>query len=393
MKSKLCWISFIPFAVAAIVIKVFQNYSIAFNNNANLASYAVVCAVLVMFLINIIFVALDRKTSPAYLLSSNIPVAIFAVLAAALIASKSALTIILDLQNHTYTLFTLALTVFGMLTSICLVTIAFAHIQGRNFFPRMGVLFLSMPIWGGLMLISEFLSNRTVSVYSVNPINLFCYAFAMIYLFKLAMIIATVDGKNPVKSMFLYGFPLAGLGLASGVDTIISIINNGLDYSENVISFAFFALALYIIFFNIEITRKCLTKDEQILQFDLEDFDEEQRAYGANQDNTVVISETGTNDYDYDYSKTVADNEIYVATPDNKDKDNSEFDYSSNSDADDFVIAPDIKENDAIYIEKDKAVNFERGVVSQNSQKKDEETDYDEEHLEKINRLIEDINR
>ncbi|MCH5303454.1 MAG: hypothetical protein J1E41_01200 [Ruminococcus sp.] len=367
MKSKLCWISFIPFAILAVVIEVLQNNSILFSKDSNLAPYLVVGAVLVILLINIIFVAIDKKSSPVYLLSMNIPAAAFATLAAALVASKSALIMILDLQNHTYTLFTLALSVFGILTSICLVIIALAHIQGRNFFPRMGVLFLSMPVWAGLMLISEFLSNRTVSVSSVNPINLFCYAFTMIFLFKLAMLIATVDGKNPVKSMYLYGLPLAGLGLAVGVNTIFSIIYDGFDYSENIISFAFFAFALYVISFNIELSKNSYSNEEQLLEYDLDDFDNNQ-SITAIQDNFVVMSERQTDDYDYDYSS--------VAGAD-----------------DDFVVAPDIKEDDVIYIEKNKAESFEEGVVGRKSKSEKLEIEDSEEQSEmnKIDKIIEDI--
>ena len=397
MKSKLSWIPFIPLTLVAVAAVVMQYLGIVFSPEENIAYYVALSAVLLMFVINIVFTALDKETSPAYILNRNVPAAVFAILTAAMIASKSALTLILSLQNRTFSAFVLALTVFGMLTAICFVIIALSHMQGRNFLPRMGILFLSMPVWGGLVLINEFLANRTVSVYALNPLKLFGYAFAMIYLFKLSMVIATVKGKNPVKSMFLYGFPLAAIGICYGVYNIMTIITNGIDYSENVIAFAYFSLSVYVILFNAEITKNCFTKEEQILKYDLDDFDEEQRVYGAFQDNTVVAPETQTGDYDYDYSKVTGDAETYVTAADENYTDDYDYDYNygGTNESDDLVVAPDVEvEDDAIYVEKDKVESFEEQVVESNQEAAAsvEEVEVSEIDQERIDKLIEDIN-
>lgn len=405
MKTKLCWLSFIPLSLVAIVIMTVNAVNEIFVVKGDAPDhyfpehYYAAGIVLLMFIINIVFVAMDKKTSTAYILRKNIPAAIFAILASAMITSKSALNLILSLQNKTYSLFTLAVSVFGFLTAICLVIIALAHLQGRNFLPAMGALFLSMPIWGGLVLISEFLNNRTVSTYYVNPLKLLCYAFAMIFLFKLGMVIATVKGKNPVKSMFLYGMPLAAIGLIVGICNIVSIIGEGIDYSENVIAFAFMSLGLYIIVFLVEISKYGLTKDEQILKYDLDDFDEEQRVYGAFQDNTVVAPEEQTGDYDYDYSMTTEEAENYVTAADDEYTDDYDYDYSygdsDKNDADDLVVAPDVEvEDDAIYVEKDKVDTFEEGVVDSQIENKEinKEVELSEQDKKKVDDLFDDIN-
>lgn len=113
MKSKLCWISFIPLTIAAVLIKVLQMFNICFSADDTTASYLSIGAILLMFVINIIFIAVDKKTSPAYILRKNIPAAIFAILAAAMFTSKSALNLILSIQNNTYSIFTLMVSVFG----------------------------------------------------------------------------------------------------------------------------------------------------------------------------------------------------------------------------------------------------------------------------------------
>ena len=398
MKSKLCWATFIPVTLIVIALKAMESLNVFASLPAKTLSYLALGLVLIMFIINIIFVALDRKTSPAYLLTRNIPAALFLLISAALITSKSALTIIIDIQNNSFDIMSLALTLLGMFTAICLVVISLAHIQGRNFLPRMGAFLLAMPVWAGLVLVNEFLDNRKLSLADVDEFRLFALAFVMIFLFKLSMIIATVDGRNPVKAMYLYGLPMATLGLAIGVVNIIDIIVNGLDYSENVFAFALSSLGIYALFFLYEITKLSRTNSEQFIKFDLDDFDEEQRAYGAHQDNYVVAPDEQTGDYDYDYSTASEEVEDYVATPDENYTSDYDYSYSVGRDKDDFVVAPETEEgDDAIYVDKDVVGDFEEGVLGARTQSvespvNEKETDYDEEQMAKINKLIEDIN-
>ncbi|MCH5298694.1 MAG: hypothetical protein J1E96_02915 [Ruminococcus sp.] len=290
------------------------------------------------------------------------------MLAAALAASKSSLNAILNLQSGAVDFFVLVVSLFGMLTAVSLVVIALSHIQGRNFLPNMSYFFLVMPVWGGLMLISEFLGNRIVSVNSIDPLMIFVCSFMMIYLFKLSMVITTVDGKNPVKSLFLYGFPLAGLGLTIGAKGICSIIINGFDYSENITQLLFLAIALYVIFVNIELTRFMRTKEEQIIKFDLDEYGESESlygGYGTNGDDFVVKSDNITDDYDYSFAG--AEVETFVKAPEIIDTDSLVYgrdveDYP----IDDFVVAPDEVDDGAIYIKKEDAESFEGGISINN---------------------------
>ena len=80
MKSKLCLIPFIPLTVAAAAVMVMQKFSIVFTQDTTLPSYIAVGLVLLMFAVNIVFTALDKETSPMYLLNRNIPSAVFSVL-------------------------------------------------------------------------------------------------------------------------------------------------------------------------------------------------------------------------------------------------------------------------------------------------------------------------
>ena len=159
------------------------------------------------------------------------------------------------------------------------------------------------------------------------------------------------------------------------------------------------SLGLYIIVFLVEISKYGLTKDEQILKYDLDDFDEEQRVYGAFQDNTVVAPEEQTGDYDYDYSMTTEEAENYVTAADDEYTDDYDYDYSygdsDKNDADDLVVAPDVEvEDDAIYVEKDKVDTFEEGVVDSQIENKEinKEVELSEQDKKKVDDLFDDIN-
>lgn len=405
MKSKLSWVTFIPVTLISVVFTIIDAFNVLPSFPAKFFSYSSLGLVMLMFVINIVFVATDKETSPAYLLTRNIPASVFALLAAALITSKSALTTILDIQNGKFDFMSLALTLFGAGTAICLVVISLAHIQGRNFLPRMGAFLLIMPVWAGLVLVNEFLENRKVSLADVDEIKLFALAFAMIFLFKLSMIIATVDGRNPVKAMYLYGLPLASLGIIIGVEAVISIIKSGIDYSENVYSFAFFFLGIYALCLIYEITKLSRTKSEQVIKFDLDDFDEEQRVYGAHQDNYVAAPEEQTGDYDYDYTSASEESEFYVTEKDGNYTSDYDYDYNyggygGDSDQDDLVAPPEPaneEDDDVIYVDSGVVDEFEDKVLGARTQDvdsplNDEEAEYDDEQMAKIDKLIEDIN-
>ncbi|MBR2108402.1 MAG: hypothetical protein IJ932_00420 [Ruminococcus sp.] len=404
MKSKLCWATFIPVTLIAIILKALESFSVIPSLPGKMLSYTALGLILLTFIINIIFVASDKETSPAYLLSRNVPAAVFLLISAAMITSKSALTIILALQNNKFDFLILAMTLLGIVTAVCLVVISLAHIQGRNFLPRMGAFLLVMPVWAGLVLVYEFLENRKVSVADVDEFKLFALAFMMIFLFKLSMIISTVDGRNPVKAMFLYGLPMASLCLSIGAVNVFDIIKNGIDYSENVFGFALCALGIYAVLFIREITSLMRTKSEQVIKFDLDDFDEQQRVYGAYQDNYVATPDEQTGDYDYDYTSASEESEVYVTEKDKHYTSDYDYDYSyggygGNSDQDDLVAPPEAptEDDDVIYVDSDVVDDFEEKVLHSSvrdveSPVNDKETEYDDEQMAKIDKLIEDIN-
>lgn len=386
--SKLTLITALPVCVFTILVKVLQSFGIQFPFDDYIVSYGVVSVILAMFVINIIFIATDKKTSPVHILNRNIPAALFALLSSVFITAYSVLAIIQILQAGAINFVAIVTAGFGVLSAIGFVIVALAHFQGRNYMPRMGAYLLVLPCWACLMLISEFLNNRQKSALSIDPIKLFTFLFAMIFLYMISMVIATIDGKNPVKACFLYGLPMVVCGVGYGVSVIISVFVNGLDFSENSLGFAFFAISLYALSVIGELTAKLKTTDEQIAVFDAGDIDENNRMYGAEGDD-LLIPEENTGDYEYDYGSATVEAEDFVTELDYNYLEEKDKPISAPSDKEDYIVATgnDTDENDdAIYISKDKAESFESGIL---------ERQYEElskEQSKRIDDLIAEIN-
>lgn len=400
MRIKLSWITFIPVALVVLVVKTLQAFNVELPIDNIYLSYLTVGLVLVMFLVNIIFCITDKKTSSVYILSNNIMASVFALLTATFLTSKSVLIIITEFQTSSIGAIKLITAIIGIFAAIGFVLIALSHFQGRNFMPRLGTYFLFMPAWACLMLICEFLDNRTVSIMTIDPIRLFVFAFAMIFLFKSSMVISTVEGKNPVKSCYLYGFPLIALGFGFGAKTIVEIFTKGFDYSENSLGFAIIALSLYSLSLVIEITKFSKTNDEQIIKFDIGDIDENHRIYGADDDRYIVTADSDSDDYDYDLATDEVND--YV----------TEFDYNyfvekeqESGPSDDFIViseAVDNEDDEAIYVAKEAAENFETNITGSaeytgiSSKKAVTDTATEEESeeavLKEIDKIISDIN-
>lgn len=386
--SKLTWITALPVFVFTILVKVLQSLGVQLPFDDYIVSYGVVAVILAMFVINIIFIATDRKTSPVHILNRNIPAALFALLSSVFVTAYSVLAIIQILQAGAINFVAIVTAGFGVLSAIGFVIVTLAHFQGRNYMPRMGAYLLVLPCWSCLMLISEFLNNRQKSALTIDPIKLFTFLFAMIFLYMVSMVIATIDGKNPVKACFLYGLPMAVCGIGYGVSVITGVFVNGLDFSENSLGFAFFAISLYALSVIVEFTAKLKTTDEQIAVFDAGNIDENNRMYGAEGDD-LLIPEENTGDYDYDYGSATVEAEDFVTELDYNYLEEKDKPINAPSDEEDYIVATesDTDENDdAIYISKDKAESFESGILERQYE------EMSEEQSKRIDDLIAEIN-
>jgi hypothetical protein len=227
------------------------------------------------------------------------------------------------MQHSDYNLLKLMIAGFGLFASVAMVSISLAHVQGRNYMPKVGIFFIFIPIWLCLSITSAFLESRTHSIAEIDPVINMVQIFAMIFLLNLPMVIAVIEGKNAVKSCFVYGFPVAILGILEGINTVQSVIITGFDYSENVFGMAFFFMGIYALLLNIELTKRCKTVDEQELIFDMDDSEGYDGYYGETAEEFAVSERDDSTDdyfygyvYGYAYGPSKEELEGYVMEPD-----------------------------------------------------------------------------
>lgn len=369
MKVKLSWFSFIPAIVLITVIKILELAGVTQLFDAISAPYMSVIVVVLSFIANLIFSLIDKETSPVYIIKRNLPVGIFALLSAACIASKSFLSIIQSFQYFTYDILALVTSGVGIVAAISFVILSLAHIQGKNYMPRIGMIFLSIPVWFCFVLIKTFLESRTVSAVDIDPVYNFALIFAMVLFLNVPMVISIIDGKNAVKGCFVYGLPMAVLGLISGINTIVNIIAGGLDYSENIVGFAFLCIGLYILLFNYELTKNMKSVNEQDVCFDADEFADFEELYGTTKEEVVVSDENYDGDYLYGYEYGTTDIEDDFVTAKDDDYINHDYDYGEIVLDDVLVKAEEDpaeigEDKDAIFISKEAAEFFEHNILT-----------------------------
>jgi len=411
MKVKLSWFSFLPAVVLVVLIKILELAGVSQLFGVISAPYMAVIVVALSFGVNLLFSVLDKETSPVYIMNKNTTAGVFAMLTAACVASKSFLNLIFTMYNSTYDLLTIVTSGVGIAAAIAFVIIALAHVQGKNYMPRLGLFFLSIPTWLCLVLIKTFLESRTVSAVDIDPVYNFSLIFAMLLFLNLPMVISIIDGKNAVKGCFVYGLPMTLLGLLSGINTIENIIAGGLDYSENIVGFAFLFMGIYILLFDYELTKKVKSVKQFEFSFDADEIVDYSEFYGMTKED-VVVSDTeyeGDYDYLYGYEYGEADVEDDFVTAKDEEYENHDYDYGEVV-LDDVLVkaeedpAEEDESQGAIYISKDAAEVFEHNILGTEAEAESEDdsiinkpptidrTKRDEsDTMDKVDRLLAEI--
>lgn len=358
MVTKISWFIYIPAVLIAIVAGVLHGLGIQLPFLGVSYPYLVILVALVVFVISFILAVCDRKISSVYIIKRNIPVAIFSVLTATFVASKSVLTLVQMFANyHDNDYLKYFIAIFGIFTSVSLVLVALAHFQGNNYKPQVAITCLSMPLWTCLLLVSDFMGGRKLSIHEIDPTNIFLFAFIMMYFLNLSMLLATVEGKKPTKNCFIYGWPSSVLSAYYGVNTIFNLINYSFDYSNQVLGFAFIALAVYIVLFNIELTFNVKSIQEQTVLFDIENDElDDVVPLGTVSDDFII---PGNDVVDYE-NQTAVDYNDFITTVTKSD----EEDIVEVVERDDIVTSvTNYSDNEAIYVSKYFAEEFENNLI------------------------------
>jgi len=420
MASKLSWIAFAPFTLAAFAVKVVQllflDESGTFMGITNLQlSYIALACVLAIFLLGVIFCLCDKKTAPVYVLDKNIFAGIFGLLTSALLACDGANRAFNMIRMMTFGFVEVADVVFTILCAIVFVVIGLNHFVGNGGVRGMALFYLIPSLWGAVRLVSCFLQFTTVSVVVTDVTILGCYIFATLFLFNYAMIVALIKGKNPVKSTLLYGLPAVTVLLSYSAYEIANAVMFGANFKffRNIEAFELLLLGLYIFVVLIEVSAKVRRKDEIVYvegQADDEEYDD---VSSPDSDIMEALNNSVTNGNSpdkpvsvnadlYDKEHLSVDDQLLIdvvqtsiaeGDSEQDDDETSDFIYGTVPDDDDFILPVDSKVDDGIEITDniDDYITKEEATFDDNAEETKEETV--DSKMDRIDKLILEISQ
>lgn len=266
MKSKLSWIPFIPIVFAAVFLRVYQVLFVdsgvdkGFLNSGAISLIFVGSIILLVILLAVLCAA-DKKTSPVYRTGRNVFAGIFAMLSGVLLLTD-AFMLFKGMADSGNALSAFINGVFTVLGGVMIFVMGLSSLTGKNLTKKVQFLMLLPAIWSAARLIITFLSYTTISVNAKDMSDLVYMVFTTLFLFNASMVYIGLKSKNPVKACFLYGLPAVVVVFAYTGAWVSSTIHNGqpVHFFSNIEMFEYLALALYIIFFLVELTARAEEK-------------------------------------------------------------------------------------------------------------------------------------
>lgn len=264
MKIKLMWLPFIPLLAAGVLLKVYQalfdpkgaDVGLAHGGAVTIGFAAIIIAA---FVITGIISYMDKRTSALYEIKRNPLAGGFAIASGALMFVDSANTLMSGLTA--VNMIDAAMTVVG---AVALILMGISSFSGSNRTKSAAWLMLMPVIWGVVRTFVTFVSDTTVASESRDMMDIVFMVLGTFFLFNCGMVYVNVSGKNAVKGCFLYGMPfiLTSFGYTLS-HTIYQIRTGSFDFMENIRTLEFFAIALYALFFLIELTKNASQRSKE----------------------------------------------------------------------------------------------------------------------------------
>ncbi len=271
MTSKLSWIAFVPFTLAAIAIKVVQLFFIGSDGtfmgfNSLMLSYLTIACALAVLLFAVIFCLIDKKTASVYPINKNIAAGIVGLFLAVALACDGANRAFIAVRTFSADFFEIADIVLTIACAIVFVVLGLNHFVGNGGVRGLAVFYLIPALFSAFRLVVCFLGYTTVSITVTDVSVLVCYIFTTLFLFNYAMIVALMQGKSPVRSAFIYGMPAALMLLSYGGYALgAAVLSQGIvgfSLFSNLESIELLLLGIYILSFVIEMSICVRRKDE-----------------------------------------------------------------------------------------------------------------------------------
>ncbi len=419
MTSKLSWIAFIPFTLAAMAIKVIQVFFLPEGgtflgfNNLMLSYLAVACAILVL-LFAVIFCLIDKKTAPVYIINRNIASGIVGILLAVVLACDGADKAFNIVRSMNYEFFPIADALLTVLCAIVFVVMGLNHFVGNGGVKGLAIFYLVPALFGSFRLVASFLEFTSVSILVTDITQLACYIFLTLFLFNYAMIVALMQGKSPVKYAFIYGMPATTLLLSYSLSAFLNkyfVADSSFELFDAIGVLEPLLFGIYILLFIVELTF-CVKKNEEIELVEDEIIDEYGDLKGQDSEFIEALSNSvrfgndpnapveGVEKVGFNNDHLAIDDEVFIEVAqislDNYDEDKNELDtsdfiYGAMPDESDFIMP--VASEDAPYEKQDDEIAellITKEDTTYDLEEEAEEVTADDK-LDKIDRLILEI--
>ena len=267
MKTKLCWIPFIPALLAMAFVKYIEvtlpqgGTFMGFDKTALV--YFPIIVVPALYIVCILISLFDKKISRVYALGKNPFAALFMFLAGIGVIASSAMHIMDAVSTGNFAVLSFITSIVGVFAALAMVFMASCHLNGRNCGPALSVYMLLPVIWAGFKLGVSFQSFTTVSVISADLLDLLCYSLIALFLYSDAMVICCIQGKNTVKRCFVRGLAMIAAVFTSSVKSVYSIAVNfdAYDVPTMIDTAVMLCIGIYALAVLIEFSAKVKTKD------------------------------------------------------------------------------------------------------------------------------------
>ncbi len=405
MKIKLSWIPFIPITLLMIFVKYIEatlpsDGNFMGFNWFNLV-YTAIILVPILLVLCMFFSTIDRKTSPYYKLSKNMGAAVSAFIAAVAVIFGNVLSIMNVLSTGNIDVLRFISSVFGVLAGVAILLMGTYHMSGKNC-PASMSLFLMFPaIWSAISLIQCFLSYTTVSVISTDMLDLICYALVALFFLSNAMVIGNIESKSAVKNCFVFGLPMvaAVLGYCTKKGILMAVNYQAYDMLEVIKTISLFIIAVYAIFVLVELTFKAKTKEQVQVVDRMEEIDEYIQST-IREDVEFLYQEDPEEDFIETSKKSKKNKDFLLERPVTEAEKEQNKDYLVESEPEEIAEEPKPQEKPEPVtvatpapepIKREKTINQSSFVAAPVSKPKEEPVDELQSRLDKIDRLILEI--
>lgn len=301
MKAIINWIILIPVLLLSVGIELFTAFNPMgaekfFGMDVNGISKIILIAIVALFVLFFILSLIDRKTSSVHILKHNYAAGVCAVIAAFSLAGDTAATVAEAFRGTQLGAMGVVVAIVSAFAAIALLLVGINHCTASNTKSNTALLYLAIPLWCAVHLLSRFMSHTASPVAMAETIDLVMYVFLAIFFMYAMMVVGLVNGKNPVKATIYWGAPAAVASLvysASVIGNTLSAQGSSVfDYLEAV-TCGF--IGLYALSFVAELTFMSKTKEEQIVLAETEEsepVDSEQEVEEESFEQAEIISES-----------------------------------------------------------------------------------------------------